>query len=209
MSVSRPRARHTRRVHLPSPGTILGGLALVLVIAGGSAYAGGQLARNSVKAKHIAKNAVTNKHTRHLTVLPPKNVKAYAGPVVDAPEVNLLRRGPFRIYAKCYTGGAGVNAQVFMANKRDGVVGRVGASVYEGDATGYAPKSDAIVLGAIMSAPEGQATQTARSVSLVHGTTTFRASVEAWLKGGSLVNGDGTYGPGKRCLFIANESGTG
>src|SRR5690606_15637407 len=127
--------------------TILGGLALVLVIAGGSAYAGSQLARNSVGAKHIAKNAVTNKHTRHLTVLPPKNVKAFEGTGVDAPAIQLLRRGPFRLYAKCYAPGAGAVAQIFLGNKTNGAIGDINGSPYDGyGSSNYLPKSDGIAL---------------------------------------------------------------
>lgn len=198
------------RRQLPSPGTLLAGLALVLVIAGGSAYAGSQLARNSVKAKHIAKNAVTNKHTRHMTVAAPKNVRAFEGTGVAAPRVSLLRRGPFSIYGKCYTNGVGTQAAVYLDNKRAGTIGTIGGTVYEGDPpNGYVPVGGNLQLGSAIVAPQDQAVYAARAVNLVAAKKSFRASVDVYLKGGALPAGNGSYGGGKRCVFVANETGTG
>lgn len=179
------------------------------MIAGGSAYAGSKLARNSVKAKHIAKNAVTNKHTRQMTVAAPKNVKAFEGIAADAPRIPLLRRGPFSLYAKCYAPGPGASAQIYLSNRANGVIGMLNGSIYTGHGgNNYIGKSDAIPFTPITT-PADQAVFDSKSVSLVHGKKSFRASVEVYVKGGALPAGNGTYGPGKRCIFIANESGTG
>ena len=192
---------------LPRPGTVIALLALVLAVAGGSAYAGSQLAKNSVKAKHIAKNAVTNKHTQSLTVGPVKNVKAFDGIQAFAPKITLLRRGPFRLYGQCYAPGPGAVARVFITSAVAGAVGSVSGALIDG-APSYFPKDSALQLFAV-TASEDSANSATGTATAVRGRTALNASVSGWIKGGTLTAGDGTYGAGKRCIFQATETGSG
>ena len=89
---------------LKSPPMVVALVALVAAL-GGTAWA---LTNGSVKSKHIARNAVKDKHLKNqdtikLRKLSPSATNADQNAArAEARRVTLHRSGPFRIYAKCY-----------------------------------------------------------------------------------------------------------
>ena len=194
----------------PPSGNVLALIALVVAVAGGSAYAGSQLARNEVKAKHIAPNAVTNKHTRNLTVSSVRRLPA-SEEFADAKVITLLRRGPFRLIARCYRNesldaGGLIELKLADGTRAIGHVDnnyRVGGNYFGSDANVYS-----IVGGTVPTDVDGVDYEN-RPLMLIARRTVFEANVRVFVKAGTLPAGNGPYLPGNGCIFQATETGSG
>ena len=179
----------------PSPATALSLLALVVAISGGSAYAGSQLSKGS------------GAEPKALTVLPPKNVKASSKSLAEAPKHKLFERGPFKVYAKCVLSSSpSLHGYVFFQTTNNKGVGFLNATGVDGDPSFLEENSFQIedVQTGSLSAASG------RSSALgISGKVSTDVSVNTFVKEGSPLAGDGTYGNGDRCIFQLTETGTG
>jgi hypothetical protein len=126
-------------------------LAVFLVLGGATAFAAGQLGRNSVGSKQLKRNAVTTAKIRkgavtgakiklkslgavpnasNLVGLSRKGIvraNATNGATLDAareaaPEIPLFSAGAFSIYAKCLSFGVTVRGEVLIKTSADGSI---------------------------------------------------------------------------------------
>ena len=178
-----------------SPATALSLLALVVAISGGSAYAGSQLSKGS------------GAESKELTVVPPKNVRASTESLGQAPKHELFERGPFQVYAKCVISSApSVHGFVYFKTSNNKGVGFLNSTGVDGDPNFLEENSfqiDDVQTGS-SSAASGRS-----SAHAISGKVSTEVSVATFVKEGSTVAGDGTYGNGNRCIFQLTESGTG
>ncbi len=178
-----------------SPATALSLLALVVAISGGSAYAGSQLSKGESSANPKA-----------LTVQSAKNVKASSKPSIEAPSYKLFERGPFKVTAKCVSNPPSVFGYLYVDVTKNGSVGQINGAMYDGDPF-YIPKAKLEV--------ENIQTGSAAGVSAVNtflginGKTVTQLTMNVFVKEGTPLEGDGTYGNGNRCIFQLTETGTG
>ncbi len=178
-----------------SPATALSLLALVVAISGGSAYAGSQLSKGS------------GSEAKELTVVPPTNVKASTKVVGEAPKHKLFERGPFEVYAKCVISDApSVHGYVFFKTKNNKGVGFLNATAVDGDPSFLEENSyaiDDVQTGTLSAASDRSSAQG------ISGKVSTEVSVSTFVKEGTPLAGDGTYGDGNRCIFQLTEHGTG
>jgi hypothetical protein len=186
--------------------------AVVIALAGGSAYAGARLGRNAVKAANIAPGAVTNKHTRSLEVSKVVGVKAFAGGLAGAPKRLLVARGPFKLYGQCYAGpdldNPVTNGLVSLRTSAP-AVGAINGNTRAGGGPGYWDNSQLGGALAAAAASQNDADYDQGSVQLIAGKTAFDATFEVAAKTGTPPAGNGPYGSGQRCLFHAMQTGAG
>lgn len=202
-----------------SPATMLALLALFVAI-GGTAYS---IGRNDVKARNIAPDAVTNKHTRFFEHTRTKRVEVTARDDTnqaqnEAPAVRLGGRGPFRVYGKCFGEIAGdlqavvyiriTRGSALLASSRDNLPGAVIGAGEEDDVLhpGLADFNREILFvnGDVDSADVDRGT--------FYATTPIRAVigvVGAAAIGPSPGNGDppAPWSKRSRCMFSASLTG--
>jgi hypothetical protein len=125
------------------------------------------------------------------------------------PAHNLIQRGPFTVYAKCFTGG-GLQAKVYVASSAAGALMLGGgASNYTGGSpNGYLGPSTAeskrIIGQSGLVVPTGGGTLAA-SATLVFGATNIQVGVVGFVKGAEVASESNNYGGGaSRCLFSSD-----
>lgn len=196
--------RYVRQQHLAL-------LALFLAL-GGTAYA---LTRNEVKSRHIAPDAVTNKHTRFLTKGPFKKVDADPASQAAARQVTLLKVKPFTIYGKCFTDGTNVTTMMFIKTSKPGAIYLSDDTSQDGSPPGGflnpGENEDDRLLDSGTLAPGDAGSQPAGDAIVIaaHGKTTLEGRFLHAAKNGALAAGNGTYGAGKRCLYQVSATHTG
>lgn len=190
-----------------------------------NSLAGNRLKNNTVKGKKIKESKLgTVPNAAHAgsanavsglkVITPIKRLAATDGATVDAaraaaPRTNLFRKGSFTIYAKCFrdTSANLTYAEVYaettssgsLLDGFDSLVGQNGAppSGYLNPGT---DERDRRVSSASTAADDAAATP--GSFTLVGvGETLLRGQAVAAVKNGNPNAGNGTYGPGNRCLF--------
>lgn len=193
-------ARYIRRHHVA--------LAALFIALGGTAYA---LGRNDVKSKHIAPDAVTNKHTKNLIVSNVESVAAFAGSVVFAPHVTLLEHGPFTIQGACGEQDGNVTAGVRFKITDPEAIGTfagVGANATIHPKPGQLPQD--FFYNAPPVATNNDYAGKKIDFSLISDLADITGSVDAFAKNGDPPQGTGPYGgAGSRCVFQAEATKTG
>jgi hypothetical protein len=125
------------------------------------------------------------------------------------PAHNLIQRGPFTVYAKCFTGG-GLQAKIYVASSVSGAL-MLGSGAYSysgGSPNGYltpgTPENKRIVGQSGIAIPAGGATL-ASSSTLIYGATDIQVGVAGFVKGAEVPSDSNNYGGGaSRCLFASS-----
>jgi hypothetical protein len=165
-----------------------------------------------VKSRHIAPDAVTNKHTEHLTVSNVERVAAFAGSVVNAPPVTLIEHGPFTIQGQCGEEGANIRAAVRLKISDPEAIGSFEGT---GEAGSVSPKPGQVPQDVIL--PASPLANTSDDYaggnvrfSLISDLANITAEVDAFAKNGDPPEGAGPYGgAGSRCIFQASATTSG
>ncbi len=244
---------------------VMSTIAVVLVVAGGTAFAANELRKNSVKSRHIAPGAVKTKDLGNKAVTRSKirpgavnasrlaegavtNSKLAAGAVgasklgegavaesklspalrssvnglqrggivrvnadiatqFQATEHTLLTRGPFRIYAKCWSQGQNVTGQAFVSSSQPGALAFGTLLAFRGGQgndflgpTSTEPNRRFATTSGVVSATT--TSTISGGVSLVHGSTSIQVGVSGFVKGSGVEATSANYGAGPgRCLF--------
>lgn len=198
----------------PSPSMIVAVVALFAAL-GATAWA---LTSGSVKARHIAEDAVRDRHLKNqdtikLRKLSPSATNADQGVAqAAATKVGLYRDGGFRLYAKCFKStedptNPGVHAIVFLEAGP--------GAIYSGDA-GYSgngfldpgdPESDRDLLDtASFAGPGNPGTLNINDADeslfyAAQGSRFIEGSLIAATKVGNPAVGNGVFGANDKCLF--------
>jgi hypothetical protein len=196
----------------PSPAMIVAIAALIAGLAGTAVALPG---KNSVKKDDIARDAVTNKHTKFWTKGPFRKASAAASEAA-APRITLLRHGPLTIYGKCFDDGAGnIVARTYIRTSKSNAVFAADNGEQNGDPPlGYLNpgdlEADRILDASSVGAndadvedPDDTAFVAAQGKTALEGDQLIAA------KQGTLPAGNGIYGAGDRCLFEVYAAHTG
>jgi hypothetical protein len=124
------------------------------------------------------------------------------------PAHNLLQRGPFTVYAKCFTGG-GLQAKVYAATTAAGSL-MLGGGAFDfpgGSPNGYLNPSTAenkrIIGQSGVAIPSG-GQAFAAGATLIYGVTDIQVGVVGFVKGAEVPSEENNYGGGaSRCLFTS------
>jgi hypothetical protein len=125
-----------------------------------------------------------------------------------APAYTLIQRGPFTVYAKCFSSG-GLQARVYAATSAAGAL-MLGGGTYDfpgGTPNGYLNPNTAenkriIGQSAVAIPSGGQAL--AAGATLIFGTTSIQVGVTGFVKGAEVASDANNYGGGGgRCLFTS------
>ncbi|HEX3242950.1 MAG TPA: hypothetical protein VHQ97_07710 [Solirubrobacterales bacterium] len=170
----------------------------------GGAVTTGKLASASVSEGILAPSVQTKLNAIQAGGI--VRVDASNGLESAAPAYNLIQRGPFTVYAKCFTGG-GLQARVYVASSAAGAL-KVGGGAYDypgGSASGYlnpnTPENKRIIGQSGLVIPSGGGTLTA-GASLIFGATNIQVVVAGFVKGAEVASDVNNYGGGgSRCLF--------
>jgi hypothetical protein len=133
-------------------------------------------------------------------------VDASNGLEAAVPAHNLIQRGPFTVYAKCFTGG-GLQAKVYVASSATGAL-MLGGGAYDfpgGSGSGYlnptTPENKRIIGQSGLVVPSGGGTLAA-GANLIFGSTDIQVGVAGFVKGAEVASDANNYGGGaSRCLF--------
>jgi hypothetical protein len=125
-----------------------------------------------------------------------------------APTHTLIQRGPFTVYAKCFTGG-GLQGRVYASTTAAGSL-MLGGGPYDfsgGSPNGYLNPNTAenkrIIGQSGLVIPSGSTTLAA-SATLIYGVTDIQVGVVGFIKGAEVPSEDNNYGGGgARCLFTS------
>ena len=141
----------------------------------------------------------------------PVNVEATVSPEADAPETELLAHGPFTIYAKCYLEGGFVFGRVYVRTTEAGAVLESDNDTLNGDGDGYLNPNTLEEFRQIetdVGASANDAQSQSSYFDVVLDSTKLQGEVATYAKNGTLPAGNGTYGPGNRCIFDAYATQT-
>lgn len=135
-------------------------------------------------------------------------VDASNGLEAAVPAYNLIQRGPFTIYAKCFTGG-GLQARVYASSSAAGalMLGGGASTFTGGSPNGYlnpsTPENKRIIGQSGLAIPSGGAS-VAASATLIYGATDIQVGVVGFVKGAEVSSDANNYGGGaSRCLFTS------
>jgi hypothetical protein len=131
-----------------------------------------------------------------------------------APAHNLIQRGPFTVYAKCFTGG-GLQARVYVSTSAAGAL-MLGGGAFQyagGNPNGYlnpdTPENKRIIGQSGIAVPNASSTLAA-AATLVFGATNIQVGVVGFVKGAEVSSEANNYGGGaSRCLFTSHVITTG
>jgi hypothetical protein len=203
----------------PSPSMVVAVVALIAAL-GGTAWA---LSKGSVKKRHIAKNAVVDKHLKEidgikLKRLKPSAVNADQNLARDAAKpVTLVKHKKIKIYAKCWKSvsnplNPGVHVGIFLK--------QANGAIFSGDTddTGNAvlppgaDETDRILFDqgsfagvgdpGTLNIPDPDQT----GFYVAHRKRYMEGTITAATKVGSPEGGDGPFGSGDRCLISGTVS---
>lgn len=198
----------------PSPSMVVAVVALIAAL-GGTAWA---LSKGSVKKRHIAKNAVVDKHLKEIDGIKLKALKPSAvnadqnlGQAAAKP-ITLVKHKKIRIYAKCWKSvnnpaNPGMHVGIFLKQANGAVFsgdsGSTGNNVLEpgadeNDRTIYDQGSFA---GAGNPGTLNLQDPEQTGFFVAHGKAWVGGTIMAATKVGSPEGGDGPFGSGDRCLI--------
>ena len=198
----------------PSPSMIVAVVALFAAL-GATAWA---LTSGSVKARHIAADAVRDKHLKNqdtikLRKLSPSATNADQGAAqAAATKVGLYRDGGFRIYAKCFKStedpsNPGMHGLIFL----EAGPGAVFSGDERDSGNGFLqpgdPESDRVLLArASFAGPGDPGTLNAIDADAMpfyaaQGQRFIEGALIAATKVGNPAVGNGVFGAGDKCLF--------
>ena len=125
-----------------------------------------------------------------------------------APAYTLIQRGPFSVYAKCFTGG-GLQARVYASTSAAGalMLGGGATNFTGGAPNGYlnpnTPENKRIIGQSGVATPTTGQTMSA-GASLILGTTVIQVGAFGFVKGAEVASDVNNYGGGgARCAFTS------
>jgi hypothetical protein len=198
---------------------VRGGKLAANSVKGGKIRAGSvsasKLAADAVTGEKIADNSIDDSKLESLALIPQTKLAATSGADFDAARTaaqptELLKKGPFSVYAKCFTDTASdvTYAYLYAATTAAGSLLAAGEDTLDGDpfldpATDEEDReiwsesagnnaADGFRNAFEMSAPDG---------TVLHG------QIATYTKNGTLASGNGPYGDGDVCMFTGSIAG--
>lgn len=126
------------------------------------------------------------------------------GSQTTVPEINLISRGPFRLYGKCWQAGGTTSAQVYIASSQPGAIAFGTQGVFAGNPNFLNPGSDEAQRRVATTAIGiNGANSFAGSATVILGQDTITFGVVGAAKGTNVAAGDDNNygGSGSRCVF--------
>lgn len=197
----------------PSPSAVIATVALVCAL-GGTAWA---LSNGSVKSKHIARDAVADKHLRESSTLrlkrfvPSASDPDFAVARANATRVRLFRGNGFGLYAKCFvdTSSAGnplVSVGVYLEAPAGTVFASDEKTTSNGELGAGTPETQReIATQASAAGPGNPGTLNIPDADemafyAAAGNRFIEGNVVAATKVGNPTAGNGPFGPGSKCM---------